>query len=406
MIKRSIQFSQLNMRRIVMRADLEGALNILRCLKMKPNYSELSKIYRISRQTISKYDKGFKKKGQRAKGSILDKYADEIKEKINLPGATITGVYKYFYSKDSSIGSRSNFDYYVRKHKLIEKKKIICHPRYETEPGEQLQFDFKEDITMVSKHGEEFKFNILTTTAGFSRMHKFTYSKTRTREDLIRSLIDAFYFYGGIHKVLLTDNMSCIINPATKKISSEFIQFSKDFGFSIRLCKGYSPQTKGKVESANRFMNRLVPYNNEFEDEEDLIRIINKITEEVNNEINQTIKLRPIMLLPQERKYLKALPTKDIIDVYLDYMKPVKVYKDSMIYYKGRRYSVPSKYIGKTLKLKEVGGNLYIYNVKREVINIHPITDKLITYKDADYMDSLKQRFKSIDNEETHKNGI
>jgi transposase-like protein len=59
---------------------------------MKPNYSELSKIYRISRQTISKYDKGFKKKGQRAKGSILDKYADEIKEKINLPGATITGV--------------------------------------------------------------------------------------------------------------------------------------------------------------------------------------------------------------------------------------------------------------------------------------------------------------------------
>jgi transposase len=120
---------------------------------------------------------------------------------------------------------------------------------------------------MVSKHGEEFKFNILTTTASFSRIHKFTYSRTRTREDLIRSLIEVFYFYGGVHKMLLTDNMTCIVNPVTKKISSELIKFSKDFGFSIRLCKGYSPQTKGKVESANRFMNRLIPYNNEFEDD-------------------------------------------------------------------------------------------------------------------------------------------
>jgi len=85
---------------------------------------------------------------------------------------------------------------------------------------------------MVSKHGEEFKFNILTTTAGFSRIHKFTYSRTRTREDLIRSLIDVFYFYGGIHKMLLTDNMTCIVNPTTKKISSEFIQFQKILVFN------------------------------------------------------------------------------------------------------------------------------------------------------------------------------
>lgn len=48
-------------------------------------------------------------------------------------------------------------------------------------------------------------------------------------------------------------------------------------------------------------------------------------------------------------------------------------------------------------------GNLYIYNVKHEVINIHPITDRLITYKDADYMDSLNQRLKSTDNEEIEK---
>jgi predicted transcriptional regulator len=54
-----------------MRPELEGVLHILRCLKMKPNYSELSKIYRISRQTISKYDKGFKKKDKRRPFKVL-----------------------------------------------------------------------------------------------------------------------------------------------------------------------------------------------------------------------------------------------------------------------------------------------------------------------------------------------
>ena len=86
---------------------------------MKPNYSELSREYGVSRQTISKYDKGFKKRESKARGSRLDKYREEIREKVNLIGATITGVYKYFLSKDPEIGSRSNFDYYVRKHKLL-----------------------------------------------------------------------------------------------------------------------------------------------------------------------------------------------------------------------------------------------------------------------------------------------
>lgn len=104
---------------------IEAELEILRCLGMKPNYSEWARIHGISRQTISKYDKGFIKQETRNKKSKLDQYRDEIIEKINLPGATITGVYKYFYNKDKTICSRSNFDYYVRKHKLKEKKKII-----------------------------------------------------------------------------------------------------------------------------------------------------------------------------------------------------------------------------------------------------------------------------------------
>nr|WP_204615261.1 DDE-type integrase/transposase/recombinase [Desulforadius tongensis] len=134
---------------------------------------------------------------------------------------------KYFYAKDKTIGTRSNFNYYIRKHKLKSKNKSVVHPRYETKPGEQLQFDFKEDITMISKNGEIFKFNILTTTLGYSRMHKFTYSKSKTKEDVFRCLIESFKYYGGVPKRLLTDNMSSIVNVKTKSLLRSLDSFQK-----------------------------------------------------------------------------------------------------------------------------------------------------------------------------------
>lgn len=370
---------------------IEAELKILRCLNLKANYSELARIHSISRQTISKYDKGFSKKETREKKSKLDPYKDEIKEKINLPGVTITGVYKYFYNKDKAIGSRSNFDYYVRKHKLIDKKKSLVHPRYETKPGDQMQFDFKESLSMFSRYGEIFEFNILSSTLGHSRMHKFTYSKTKTQEDVIRCLIETFIYYGGVPKRLLTDNMSSIININTKKFNENFIQFSKDFNFKPEKCKVRTPQTKGKVESANRFINRLIPYNGEFETEEELIEIINKLSNDVNNEENQTTGVRPLMLLKNEKEYLSPIPSKDIIESYLNYLKPTTVYKDSMIYYKGKRYSVPHKFINKTLKVRELDNKLYIYN-NIDLIRIHPIVQKPLNYHEDDYKNIMNEK--------------
>lgn len=358
---------------------------------MKPNYSDLARKYGVSRQTISKYDKGFEKKETRNRKSKLDKYREEIEEKINLAGATITGVYKYFYSKDKTIGTRSNFDYYIRKHKLRSKNKSVVHPRYETKPGEQLQFDFKEDITMTSRNGEIFKFNILTTTLGYSRMHKFTYSKSKTKEDVFRCLIEAFKYYGGVPKRLLTDNMSSIVNVKTKKFTEEFRQFAKDFNFTPEKCNVRSPQTKGKVESANRFISRLVPYNYEFENEEELIAIINRLSDEVNNEINQTTGVKPIMLIKKEKEYLSPLPNKEIIESYLNYMKPTTVHNDSMIYYKGKRYSVPHKFINKILKVRELDNKLYIYN-NTDLIRIHPLTQKIINYHEDDYKKIMAEK--------------
>lgn len=196
--------------------QIKQELLIMKTLNIKPNYSELSRIYKIDRRTIKNYNNGYSKDNTiRIRKSKLDKFKDEIKEKLKLPGITITGLYQYL-SEDEDIGTYSNFYKYIKKNSLKPNKNNKVHLRYETEFGEQLQFDWKEDIKMISKHGELFEFNIFSSTLGASRLHVFIYSKYKTRLDVERCLVKTFQYIGGVSEETLTDNMSSIVDAKRK----------------------------------------------------------------------------------------------------------------------------------------------------------------------------------------------
>ena len=371
---------------------MKGQLEIMKTLGIKPNFSELERNFEINRHTIKKYYDGYEgKKKIRNKSSKLDKYYDEIKSKINLIGITQKGLYEYLYEKDNKIGTYSNFKKYLTKHNLKPNKSQKVHLRYETDPGDQLQFDWKEDIRMISKHGEIFEFNVFSATLGYSRMHNFVYSKTKTREDVERCLITTFKYFSGVPKSLLTDNMRAIvdINGTKRKINPEFNQFAKDMGTDIKLCKPRSPETKGKDETANKFMSWLIPYNNEFENEEELIQIIENIRNKVNSTVHQTTNVPPILLFQKEKEYLLPLPSNKVMLSYLESMEKTKVYPDSLIYYKGKKYSVSPKYINQYVQVKQTNNILYIYHNK-QLIATHEINLKLINYAKEHYVEGLK----------------
>lgn len=359
---------------------------------MKPNFSELAREYGMDRRTIKKYYEGYEgKPNTRNKGSKLDKYYDEIKAKLAIKGITIKSVYEYLKSKDKEIGTYSNFNKYIKK-KGLKPQKSKGHPRYETMPGEQAQVDWKEDITLVSKNGEEFVVNVLNYKLGYSRYCHFEYSKTKTQQDLIGCLIEAFKATGGVPKEILFDNMKAVVDitPDGRKINSRFRAFANDFGFEIKLCKIHHSYTKGKVEAANKFIDWLLPYNNEFETEEDLIRIIKEINSKVNQQPNQTTQVPPTLLFQKEKEYLLPLPDSKVIESYLNVQKAIKVQKDSLVYYKGSKYSVDPKYIGKVVTIKEVENKIYIY-FNTELVRIHIISDKRINYHPEDYKQLLSK---------------
>ena len=321
----------------------------------------------------------------------MDKHQDLMKTKLSIPGVSMRAVYEYIIMNiDDDIGSYSNFRKYISKHKdIFIPKKQVVHPRFETDYGKQLQFDWKGPITLYNRNGDEIVFYVFSATLGASRMHTYEVTEFMTRETVERCLINSFKKLGGVTETILTDNMSSIVNYTEHEFVSEFKTFCKDMGTTPKKCKVRSCETKGKVENCNKFVNWILPYNRDFDTVEDLKNIMNKLNDKINTQINTTTNMPPISLFDIEKEYLKPLPKQDIIDHYINNMIPVKVSNESLVYYKGTKYSVSTKYINQTVKLQENDNKLLIY-YNTDLITTHTISDKKIQYDKNDYIESLR----------------
>lgn len=375
-------------------------LKILKMSDIKPNFSELARLYEMDRRTIKKYYEGYEGKSKnRYKTSKLGKYKELIGIKLAIKGVNVRSVYEYLISEiDSDIGTYSNFNKYVKKEGLKPSKTPKGFPRYETSPGILAQVDWKEDISIKNKFGKIFTFHVFSYKLGYSRYPVFIYKSSRTREDVIDCLIASFKNTGGVPKEILFDNMSSLVTfkDGHATISPKIQAFAKDFNFKIKRCKPYHPFTKGKVEAANKFIAWILPYEGEFETEKDLIEILSGINKKVCTRICYETGLTPVLLLQKEAEYLQPLPDINIVESYTAKTRRTTVTKDSMITYLGCKYSVPHQYIGKTVCLSVTKDMLYIYYIT-DLITMHSISNRRLNYKEEHYKQLLKYSIKNED---------
>ena len=386
---------------IVKYDDLRKEVTYHKVMQISPNYAELGRKYNLDPRTIKKYFNGYDgKPTTRNKPSKLSEYDEIIKEKLTLPGIKVSAIHFFLKEQYDYQGSYSNLTYHIRKYDDYKKKKSEgVHVRYENEMGEVIQFDWVEDINLINAGGIVFNFNVFSAELCYSRMHYFCYSPSKTREDVFRSLIKSLKFFGGVTEKVLTDNMSSIVNTNTSEFTKEFKAFAKDMGVIPTKCKVRHAYTKGKVEVRNKFMKWLIPYNHTFTTEEEIIGIIEKINIEVNNRINSTTNMKPILLYDKEKGHLKPLPSREIMEHYLDYTIAVKVHNTSLFSYKDIDYSVPAKYINKTLKVKESDNKLYVYDTT-DLVVIHTISTNKINYLKEHYIEGLKKSMPNKSNED------
>lgn len=140
-------------------------------------------------------------------------------------------------------------------------------------------------------------------------------------------------------------------------------------------------------------------YNHEFESVEDLEKIVNTFNENINNEVSQSHNRVVNEVFEYEKEYLLPLPNSKIFSTYLSNRQTRKVAKDSMISYKGNKYSVPVKYISFDLNILEKDNSLYIYD-NTNLVRCHQITNNSLNYDIEDVKDILASDLLRNSNEE------
>ena len=383
-----------------MDAALITQLSILRLSNLRPNFSELARMYDLDRRTVKKYYDGYSgKPDHHDKPSKLDKYLELIKNKLAIKGTNVKAVYEFFISEvDPDIGTYSNFNKYIKSKGLKPKRTEKGHPRFETAPGIQAQVDWKEDVSIANKYGEIFTFQVFDYKLGHSRYCHFTYKLYMTRQDVFDCLTASFKATGGVPKEILFDNMASVVDLKDNRrhINDKMKSFANDFGFKIKLCKPRHAFTKGKVEVINKFIAWLKPYEGEFETEEDLIAILRKVNDKVNTYICQETGVPPLLLFQKEKEYLQPLPNSKVIESYLSHDRQTTVRKDSMISYMNNKYSVPFEYIGKPVRLRVQSHKLEIF-YSTELIATHDLSNKKLNYDKEHYTRLLAHFVKDND---------
>lgn len=383
-----------------MNKNLKGELTIMDSLGIKPNYAALGRKYGMDPRTVKKYHNGYEgKPATREKGSMLDQYSQEISDKLKIPRVTVQGVYEFMVKKYGidSMGSRSNFQRYVKDNGLRTGNETSGNPRYEKGPGEQAQVDWKEDISITDRNGEIFTVNVLHIVLKYSRFSHLEISIQKRFEDVSRGLINGFIRFGGIPEELLFDNMSTVANTRSrpKRPTAAIARMAREFGFKVRLCGTRKPETKGTVEAKNKVIDWIRAHEGEFEGMEELAAIIEDINRDMNININQDTGMSPTALFYREKEHLKPLPAGDIIDTYLTPAK-YRVSNEALIRYGGSRYSVAPELIGEDVTADMLGNKLYIYYTGK-LAAVHTLTDNPINYHEDHYRALLAGKVKQED---------
>ena len=233
--------------------NLIGELDMYREAGIKPNFSDIAKRYGKDRHTVASYwraEGGRPHDGRGDRAGSFDAHIEEVAAKAQLPGVTKKGIHEWLLHRypGEDLAGYNAFTQFMRKNGIAVGASggPEPHPRFETPPGLQLQFDWKEGMRLVDSEGEVFEFSVFTAPLGYSRKHRFIPVRSRTLDDLLSCLLATFTRLGGVPEECITDNMSCLVTVSGRRRTRQerAWRFAREAGFELRLCAPRSPQKR------------------------------------------------------------------------------------------------------------------------------------------------------------------
>ena len=383
--------------------DLYKLKPFMESANLKINKSQIARELDVDRRTVDKYINGFHKSKHRTSSNCLTHYKDIIRELLSDENEQVfyyrRVLWQYLCDNHGYHGAYSNFCYYLSREPefaaYFRKRlpaKSEAYIRYETPVGKQAQLDWKESLRLLTTDLGWVEVNIFVLLLSFSRYRIYRMVPTKSQDVLFFCLDDAFTVFGGVPEEIVTDNMKTIMDqPGTRgpkgKINIRFQQFADDYGFRVQPCIAATPKTKGKVESPMRILDELRAYNGRLT-YLGFVELLAKINDRENSKVHPGTGKIPLMYLKKEKDSFGPLPQQTIRNPYQLVDHKVRIDNASLFHYRGKQYSVPPEYIGKSVTLQVYDDYIHVYcNMK--LIALQPLSEKKINYQEDHYRDLI-----------------
>ncbi|MCH3947236.1 MAG: IS21 family transposase [Olsenella sp.] len=374
---------------------------------LKPEKFSCSKAKDLRAQTrnhdVNKHSGPSPDDGRHGRPGGFDRHRDGVEGKAALPGVTARGIHEPLLERRAGDGppvpGRDAFASCLGGRGMAVGRGGApdARPRSETAPGGRLQLDWEEDVATHGRSGRGHRFDAHASTLGWSRTRCFVRPPTRAGDDLLACMADNIRWLGGVPRQWLTDDMSAVATlggDGRRSRDRRVAALAREAGLGLALCRPRTPQTKGKDESANRFLSRLGAYEGDFEGWEGPGRATARVRARSNEEPNRTTGLPPELLSRGEREALGPMPRESVLSALVGDVSWQVVPATMLVRCAGREFSAPRRRMGRRVRLLlEPGGRLGVYD-GGGLVATHDAAAPggPVAYREGDYAEAMADK--------------
>ena len=212
----------------------------------------------------------------------------------------------------------------------------------------QLPPGFQAQVDMGQKHmkdscGRSVKIYIFAMVLSASR-YKFVCFQLVpfNAKDFCTAHDKAFKFFGGRPTEIVydQDRVMVVSENGGDILYTEAFEIYKNYvGFTVHLCRGNDPQSKGKIEAVVKFVKYNFMQCRVFHSIDRLHHDAEKWLDRTGNgKVHETTKIVPKVAFMEEIKHLKPAPE---LSTRQEVPKVALIRKNNMVLYKQNRYQMP-----------------------------------------------------------------
>ena len=253
----------------------------------------------------------------------------------------------------------------------IQRYRMISNPsmRMEHKSGDKMFIDYTGDKLWIYPHREPPRqVEVFVSILGCSLLTYVEATHSQCKEDFISACENAFYYYGGVPRAMVPDNLKAAVTKAGRYesvLNEEFERFAEHYGVTVVPARVRKPKDKSPVENAVKLTYK------------DIFTRIEPLhcpdIKSLNAAIRSSLELHNNGILTG-RNYSRRTYFEDIERDALSSLNPIRyqikkhimatVGKDGYVRLREdiHYYSVPHTCIGKKLKISYTSGDVEVFD--------------------------------------------